>query len=63
MVVCSCSAQQNMCQESLFDAMVQRKLFINVLSVPLHTFLHFTHDHQAASAHPCEWMSQEMKSA
>lgn len=63
MVVCSYSAQQNMSQKSFFSAMVHQKLFINVVSIPLHTFLHFTHDHQAAPAHPCKWMSQEMKSA
>lgn len=63
MVVCSYSAQQNMSQKSFFGAMVQRKLFINVVSIRLHPFHLFTHDHQATSAYPCEWMFQEMKSA
>lgn len=60
MVVYSYSAQQN---KSFFGAMAERKLFINVISIPLHPFHLFTYDHQAASAHPCVWMSQEMKSA
>lgn len=63
MVVCSYSAQQNMFQKSFFGAMAQRKLFINVVSIQLHAFHLFTHDRRATSAHPCEWMFQEMKSA
>lgn len=61
-IVCSPFAQQNMCLKSCFGAVVQWKSVINVVNITPYTFHHFIHDHGVPSAHPCEWMSQEMKS-